>query len=46
MSISDHTINRQYEYRITNIVRKVVETITEKYRPTTGDELLKQVKGE
>ncbi len=41
MPISEHTINSDYEYRIVGIVRKVVNTIEEKYRPTTGEELEK-----
>ena len=37
MSISDHTINTQYEYRIANIVRKLL--IEEVYIPVDGDAL-------
>ena len=37
MPISDHTINAQYEYRIANIVRKLL--IEEVYIPVDGDDL-------
>ena len=39
MSISDHTINAQYEYRIANIVRKLIGDFEDDYFPVTGEEL-------
>lgn len=39
MSISDHTINAQYEYRIANIVRKLLSDDGDNFKPVDGNEL-------
>lgn len=39
MSITDHTINAQFEYRIANLVQKLLEHVSKTQPMETGEDL-------